>query len=211
LQTYQSSADNYTFHDKYFGRNLNDTEAADEIEHFFHNGVVLRADVIRSVISKLDHLHDVLISQTELYFHSASLLLLYDGATKVCSESTQTSNLSYSGDTDQAGSHTDTIDKSQHSLQSGPIQSINGNEPLKRNNENESDVENNKVSECCGCNTGSTLDKPTEQSFDNESGINVDVKLIDFAHVSENPTKVIDCSITFGLKNMKDILEKLLE
>lgn len=85
-QTYQMPSDSYTVHDKYVGRDLDTAGARKELLMFFDNGKFLRTDVMQAIVCKLKELKNVIAMQTTLLFHSASLLLLYDGA---CCTSTE--------------------------------------------------------------------------------------------------------------------------
>ncbi|KAH3718391.1 uncharacterized protein LOC127854880 [Dreissena polymorpha] len=78
-QGYQIQTSAYIFHDKYYGRSLNELSTKEELRHFFHNGVFLRCDVIEQMIQKIVSLECVLIKEKLFNLHSTSLLLLYDG------------------------------------------------------------------------------------------------------------------------------------
>ncbi|KAH3718371.1 inositol hexakisphosphate kinase 1-like [Dreissena polymorpha] len=78
-QSYQIQTSAYIFHDKYYGRSLNELSTKEELRHFFHNGVFLRCDVIEQMIKKIVSLECVLVKEKHFNLHSTSLLLLYDG------------------------------------------------------------------------------------------------------------------------------------
>ncbi|XP_052245918.1 uncharacterized protein LOC127854870 isoform X2 [Dreissena polymorpha] len=78
-QSYRIQTSTYTFHDKYYGRSLNELGTKEELRHFFHNGLFLRCDVIEKIIEKIVSLERVLNKEKHFHLHSTSLLLLYDG------------------------------------------------------------------------------------------------------------------------------------
>lgn len=157
-------------------------------------------------------LQDVLMSQTALFFHSASLLLLYDGATSLCSDPFHEPDDKYSI-RQKFRTHIDQSDNSLHDFSSckseievSKTNDVNSLSVLKEGSVyNVNDVRNvTSVKECTDDVEKST--HPTGRVTDR-----CDVRLIDFAHVSENQTNVGDSSIIFGLKTLKHILEKILE
>lgn len=176
-QVYKSSNHQYVFHDKYFGRELDDSGAVEELYHFFHNGFKLRCDVIQELINKLNRLESYLSYQHVFNFFSCSLLLIYDADNK--------------------------------SIESGKCihcaERCTGNE-----NDNEANAHDNDISDpvaqngrdrMCGCR--------------DMTSCQVDVRLIDFAHVCKRTDKeqmdgLPDETIVFGLRKLRDGLCFLL-
>lgn len=219
-QAYKTISESYTFHDKYFGRNLDKDGAVKEIEQFFHNGVNLRTDVIRLILNKLENLQSVLLSQTDLFFHSASLLLLYDGAIPECSsvnecncDSVQYDNYnsnrkcSLDGKTTLSGMEMKSLSgKDKHCMRRDDEKRTNSCSTSDRNILSDKCPDQNAdavtVKECrCGNFTG---------------GPKFDVRVIDFAHVSERYAdeneveNIADDTIVFGLIKLKDILKTFI-
>lgn len=157
-------------------------------------------------------LQDVLMSQTALFFHSASLLLLYDGATSLCSDSFDEAD-DRNSIRQKFRTHIDQSDNSLHDFSNcksevevSKTNDVSGLSVLKEGSVyNVNDVRNVTSAKECTYDVEKST-QPTGNVTDR-----VDVRLIDFAHVSENQTNVGDSSIIFGFKALKHILEKILE
>lgn len=198
---------NYTFHDKYFGRDLDTTGAIAELTHFFHDGVNLRTDVIRRILNKLESLRSVLVSQTDLFFHSASLLLIYDGDKSTRSASPEC-NVDVDIDAVGAGSipcgvahdQNSRVTLSQTDHMSTSMDSVKLSSRISRNN-----VSNSAVAD------------DLHSSGNCVEGTNVDVRMIDFAHVSERRSDVVeaeniaDDTIVYGVIKLQEILSEILQ
>lgn len=70
LQVYQANTDHYLKRDKYWGRELNEEGFKGALYHFFHNGLQLRSQVIRTVISRLEELRRAIERQSSYRFYS---------------------------------------------------------------------------------------------------------------------------------------------
>ncbi|XP_060557891.1 inositol hexakisphosphate kinase 2-like isoform X2 [Ruditapes philippinarum] len=199
-QVYKPKINVYTFHDKYFGRALDPEGAIKELMQFFHNGVELRVDVIRQVVSKLESLQSALMSQKRIFFNSASLLIIYDGKTNRCSTCKSCSK-DLSLDTKNENSSTKLSDEIVHDLSnldtSSAIATCSDTSQVKSDNN----------------------DKPfCEKCFDKETKTTkVDVRVIDFANVTENMVSkdgvenIADDTIVYGLMKLKEILAQILK
>lgn len=213
FQSYKASTDSYTFHDKYVGRTLDGDGVIKELAHFFHNGITLRTDVIRQMLAKLENLQSVLMSQIDLFFHSASLLLLYDGANPKClschepsPKHVQCHNLNITQTCDLNGEEQDFVNGTdQKWINGNDWRCSESNVTLDSSiflNSLHQDDEGNPVPVNC-CDTGAC-------------GAKFDVRVIDFAHVSEKYINedeienIADDTIVFGLIKLKELLTTLL-
>ncbi|XP_021937660.1 uncharacterized protein LOC110838628 isoform X2 [Zootermopsis nevadensis] len=79
MQVYQANTDHYLKRDKYWGRELNEEGFKGALYHFFHNGLQLRSQVVRTVISRLEELRRAIERQSSYRFYSCSLLIVYEG------------------------------------------------------------------------------------------------------------------------------------
>lgn len=64
---------------KYHGRKLSVQGFKEALYQFFHNGKILRRELIDPVLKKLTELKMVLEKQESYRFYSSSLLIIYDG------------------------------------------------------------------------------------------------------------------------------------
>jgi inositol-hexakisphosphate kinase len=76
---YQANSGKFICHNKYFGRSLTVEDFKLALRQFLHNGCELRADLIASIIHKLERLHRMVERQDSFRFYSSSLLIMYDG------------------------------------------------------------------------------------------------------------------------------------
>ncbi|XP_045170582.1 inositol hexakisphosphate kinase 3-like isoform X2 [Mercenaria mercenaria] len=256
-QAYKSNSETYTFHDKYFGRDLDTDGAVKELQQFFHNDVELRVDVVRKIVRKLETLQSVLLSQTDLFFHSASLLLIYDGANpkcSPCSECNKGTSLQCDSSKVSVKSSLETDVSSKSSLEAHDrlTSSLPDESSITSSLEDETrfkaslegDLKPDYKTDVCSkssleemnfkhqVNESSKTSDTTIHSRTSEqesmpicghcygSGLGqakVDVRMIDFAHVSEKfPDEdeienIADDTIVFGLIKLKEILTRILE
>lgn len=80
MQVWRQDLSDYCWKDKYFGRRLSVDGLREALHDFFHNGLVLKVQAIRSVVKKLKHLREAVEQQTCFRFYSTSLLIAYEGA-----------------------------------------------------------------------------------------------------------------------------------
>ncbi len=78
-QVYNAATDEYTFCDKYFGRDVPEEGFRASLRGFLFNGVKYRLDILPELIKMLEELRDVIQRQNSYRFYSSSLLIMYDG------------------------------------------------------------------------------------------------------------------------------------
>lgn len=205
FQVFKVKTSKYTFHDKYYGRDLDNSGVITELTHFFHNGVNLRTEVIRRILDKLASLRSVLVSQTDLFFHSASLLLIYDGGLPTCSTSPEC-------DVDIDVVSDSRVPSCVGHAQNSKVTSRQDDDmntsidPAKHTNS----IPRNKVSKSC-------VAEGLHSSCKCVEGTNVDVRMIDFAHVSERHSDeaevetIADDTIVYGVIKLQEILTEILQ
>jgi inositol-hexakisphosphate 5-kinase len=70
LQRYDMREKEFVKRDKYWGRQLTETDFKQALLEFFHNGVRLRTKVIEKVLARLERLHSVIEKQSSYRFYS---------------------------------------------------------------------------------------------------------------------------------------------
>jgi len=78
-QRFSFSKDSYEMFDKYVGRVADETELRNLVQKFFINGGVLRGDVIKDVLDKINKMKRSVLELDEYRFYSSSLLIIYEG------------------------------------------------------------------------------------------------------------------------------------
>ena len=79
-QVYNLVERQFHFRDKYFGRQLTETEFYQALKEFLYNGRCYRKDIIPALLIMLRGLRDVIRQQDSFRFFSSSLLVMYDGS-----------------------------------------------------------------------------------------------------------------------------------
>ena len=80
VQLYNAVTDEYTFRDKYYGRDVSETDFYQVLNEFLHTGMRFRDDLIPHLVLSLRELRAVILRQDSYRFYSSSLLLIYDGS-----------------------------------------------------------------------------------------------------------------------------------
>jgi hypothetical protein len=79
MQVFKSTTGGFEFMDKIQGRELTETTIASKLHYFFHNGSILRDDVISLLLQRLKHVSMYFENEPDFLFRSTSLLLIYEG------------------------------------------------------------------------------------------------------------------------------------
>ncbi|XP_029455530.1 inositol hexakisphosphate kinase 1 isoform X2 [Rhinatrema bivittatum] len=87
MQVFQMDSGIYLCRNKYYGRGLSIEGFRQALYQYLHNGVNLRRDLFRPVLSKLRNLVAVVERQASYRFYSSSLLIIYDGMDHARAES----------------------------------------------------------------------------------------------------------------------------
>ena len=178
----------YKVYDKIYGRRLTKENVMEGFEEYFldksASGQLLtspRRLVIRRCIEELDTMQRVLQGQ-ESRMYSASILFVYEGDKEVLEAAT-------------TGASVEDAAKNAHSLR-GMGQRDNAAEEGLDGDQKDGDVDEDEDEE--------------EDEEENKSSICA-VKLIDFAHAAWTPGQGVDENALHGIRNVKAILEKMLE
>ena len=73
-------SEEYTYLDKYVGRNIKNEEFEEKLSNFFLNEKYFRDSLIKKFINELERLLNVMKIQNDFIFYGSSLLLIYEGS-----------------------------------------------------------------------------------------------------------------------------------
>ena len=80
MQKYSKKSEEYTYLDKYVGRNIKNEEFEEKLSNFFLNEKYFRDSLIKKFINELERLLNVMKIQNDFIFYGSSLLLIYEGS-----------------------------------------------------------------------------------------------------------------------------------
>mmetsp|Transcript_1973 Transcript_1973/g.2802 ORF Transcript_1973/g.2802 Transcript_1973/m.2802 type:complete len:394 (+) Transcript_1973:136-1317(+) len=79
MQVFSSQQNTYTFRNKFYGRNLNESGLEEAIEEFFTHDGALRSRIVKHFLKQILELLDVVSKQKTFQFFSSSLLFICEG------------------------------------------------------------------------------------------------------------------------------------
>ncbi|KTG36754.1 hypothetical protein cypCar_00024954 [Cyprinus carpio] len=205
MRVYKVGLDSFDTYDQHYGRGLVKDTIKEGLSKFFYNGDILRKDAITASILKVQKILQWFEGQSRFNFYASSLLFVYEGicvpglvsqslrdsqiALEACE---QNNNINQSLSTmyslhkkSCAQSHYQA--KQDNSVRSSS-QQPNGNRGLARLEEDR---------------------KESKSQAGQETVHDVEVKMIDFAHVFSSD--VPDQGYIYGLKNLLKVLHQILE
>ncbi|XP_067285343.1 inositol polyphosphate multikinase isoform X1 [Pseudorasbora parva] len=205
MRVYKVASDSFDTYDQHYGRGLVKDTIKEGLSKFFYNGDILRKDAITASILKVQKILQWFEGQSRFHFYASSLLFVYEG---VCAPSLGSQTLRESPITPEACEQNNNIDQSLSTMYSlhkkgcvrshyqakqdnamwSSSQQPNGNRSLAR-------LEDDR--------------KEAESEAGQETVSDVEVKMIDFAHVF--PSDVPDQGYIYGLKNLLKVLHQILE
>lgn len=157
---------------------------------FFYNGDLLRRDVIAASIAKVKSVLRWFENQSQLNFYASSLLFVYEGLPMTSQEKSSTRSLQKHEGVLEYNNNIEQSLSTMYSLhKKGCMQS---HHPSKQDN---------------SAWHGLTQPDPGEQ--ETEEMPEVEVRMIDFAHVF--PSEVHDHGYIYGLKNLLKVLQQILD
>ncbi|KAL4640998.1 inositol polyphosphate multikinase-like [Arapaima gigas] len=80
MRIYQVTSDSYKTYNQQYGRNLVKDTIKDGLAKFFHNGNGLRKDAVLGSIQKVRKILEWFEGQRQLHFYASSLLFVYEGS-----------------------------------------------------------------------------------------------------------------------------------
>uniref|UniRef100_A0A8C6JLT4 Kinase n=1 Tax=Melopsittacus undulatus TaxID=13146 RepID=A0A8C6JLT4_MELUD len=236
---YHVSSDSYETQNQHYGRSLTKETVKDGISKFFHSGYCLRKDVIAASIQKVEKILEWFEGQKQLNFYASSLLFVYEGFCQpptmrlgdvtLAEKGGVPKGLLSSGDVLEYNNNIHVI----NSTENGKIEASVGKglskfyalhkkAYSKRHHSQLSlkveNLEQDNVWKSSTCITQEHLNgnviPQLEKVFchmpaDIKESANVEVRMIDFAHVFPSNTK--DEGYIYGLKNLITVLQNILD
>ncbi|XP_072786984.1 inositol polyphosphate multikinase isoform X2 [Taeniopygia guttata] len=239
MRVYHVSSDSYETQNQHYGRSLTKETVKDGISKFFHSGYCLRKDVVAASIQKVEKILEWFEGQTQLNFYASSLLFVYEGScpatTVQLSDVTLAEKrrvpkgLLSGGDVLEYNNNIHVI----NSTENGKIEASVGKGLSKfyalhkkacskrHHSQLSLKVENSeqdnvwKTSTCITQEhlNGNVLPQLEKVFYhmpaETKESANVEVRMIDFAHVFPSNTK--DEGYIYGLKNLITVLQNILD
>ncbi|XP_030058960.1 inositol polyphosphate multikinase [Microcaecilia unicolor] len=237
MRVYQVNSDSYETQNQHYGRSLTKETIRDGISRFFHNGCSLRKDAVAASIQKVQKILQWFESQDKLHFYASSLLFVYEGSSqqigrlsdgtlmnKVVVPKGQMPDgevLEYNNNihvtcppengkmescvdknvSKMYGLHKKACSKSGHSQVSQKVENLEKGTLWNSSCVPQEHLNGNILTqlENVFCSTSPELTKNTE----------VEVRMIDFAHVFPSNTK--DEGYIYGLKHLIVVLQNILD
>ncbi|KAL4222434.1 inositol hexakisphosphate kinase 3 [Mactra antiquata] len=210
-QVYDVRTGQYVCHNKYHGRKLDDKGAVQELVNFFHDGECVRIEAVQGVLDKLNALKVAMATQKKFLFRAASLLLMYDAAPSRRKGDTFKENSGNNGNALNVDLVNNVPENCSHLVHSEANCSIhNGDNLIPQFSSNCAQtigekLPDNKTGSCVNCHS---------VAGNNEMEVVTDIRLIDFAHVSEitdvDNESTDDETISFGLDKLREIFNDIL-
>ncbi|KAM4670070.1 inositol polyphosphate multikinase isoform 8-T8 [Amazona ochrocephala] len=238
-KVYHVSSDSYETQNQHYGRSLTKETVKDGISKFFHSGYCLRKDVIAASIQKVEKILEWFEGQKQLNFYASSLLFVYEGSCQpptmrlgdvtLAEKGGVPKGLLSGGDVLEYNNNIHVI----NSTENGKIEASVGKglskfyalhkkAYSKRHHSQLSlkveNLEQDNMWKSSTCITQEHLNgnviPQLEKVFchmpaDIKESANVEVRMIDFAHVFPSNTK--DEGYIYGLKNLITVLQNILD
>ncbi|NXB54391.1 IPMK multikinase, partial [Leucopsar rothschildi] len=239
FQVYHVSSDSYETQNQHYGRSLTKETVKDGISKFFHSGYCLRKDVVAASIQKVEKILEWFEGQTQLNFYASSLLFVYEGSHQVTTmrlsdvtlaekrrvpkgllsggdvleynnnihvlKSTENGKIEASVSKDLSkfyALHKKACSKRHHSQLSLKVENIEKDNAWK--------TSTCITQEHLNGNVLPQLEKVFyHMPAETKESANVEVRMIDFAHVFPSNTK--DEGYIYGLKNLITVLQNILD
>ncbi|NWV57831.1 IPMK multikinase, partial [Daphoenositta chrysoptera] len=239
FQVYHVSSDSYETQNQHYGRSLTKETVKDGISKFFHSGYCLRKDVVAASIQKVEKILEWFEGQTQLNFYASSLLFVYEGSCQattvrlsdvtLAEKRRVPKGLLSDGDVLEYNNNIHVINSTENgkieaSVSKGlsKFYALHKKACSKRHHSQLSlKVENSEqdnVWKSSTCITQEHLNgnvlPQLEKVFyhvpaETKESANVEVRMIDFAHVFPSNTK--DEGYIYGLKNLITVLQNILD
>ncbi|XP_038599303.1 inositol polyphosphate multikinase [Tachyglossus aculeatus] len=237
MRVYHAHSDSYETHNQHYGRSLTKETIKDGVSRFFHNGYCLRRDAVAASIRKIEKILQWFEKQKQLHFYASSLLFVYEGSSQPIAKRLSDGTLPEKRFVTKGQlSEEEVLEYNNNihllsSTENGKIEAPVGKKSLakmyvrhkvyskKHHSQISLKVENMeqdnvwKSSTCVSQEhlNGNVLPQ-LEKVFchlPTELTENVEVRMIDFAHVFPSNTK--DEGYVYGLKHLITVLQNILD
>ncbi|KAG8552432.1 hypothetical protein GDO81_004533 [Engystomops pustulosus] len=238
MRVYHTDSDGFEIHNQHYGRSLTKDTIKHGLSKFFNNSGYVRKDVVSACLQKVQEILQWFENQDTLHFYASSLLFVYDGSSpqpaiavdrklhekKVAStelptddEVTECNNNIRLSSTMENGKNDEPVEKKRSRIYAVTKKTcpkrlhseafLEGeilDEDKTRKNQNHVPQEHLN---------GNLLIKLEnvlcQVSADLGDSTQVDVRMIDFAHVF--PSEGKDLGYIYGLKNLVSVLQSILD
>ncbi|XP_042192864.1 inositol polyphosphate multikinase isoform X2 [Callorhinchus milii] len=234
MRVYQLTSDNYVAYDQCYGRGLTQETLKDGLSRFFHNGNYLRKDVVAASIQEIEKILQWFESQNQLCFYASSLLFIYEGSPQLIAigdgeapnKPATPKGMRHTGETLENNNNMHVINSTENGMMEAAVgQSLSNMYALHmkgcyRGHQNVVPSQLKKTEQdhsICKCLTLITPGQPNGNDLKQlihtsnmlQESTDVDIRMIDFAHVFPSNTK--DEGYIYGLKHLISILRKILD
>ncbi|XP_041065027.1 inositol polyphosphate multikinase isoform X1 [Carcharodon carcharias] len=238
MRVYQFSSDSYMTYDQRYGRGLTKETLKDGLSRFFHDGNCLRKNAVASSIREVEKILQWFENQNKLCFYASSLLFVYEGSPQLTAidagdESHKLAapkGIKRTGEVVEYNNNVHVMSSSENGMMEASVgQSLSNMYALHRKGCSRAhqtvvplQLKNAEQDHSiCKCLTlvspgqpNSNEIKHLEKDLMHTSSMlqeppEVDVRMIDFAHVFPSNTK--DEEYIYGLKHLISVLQNLLD
>ncbi|XP_066456875.1 inositol polyphosphate multikinase [Eleutherodactylus coqui] len=234
MRVYHMDSDSFETQNQHFGRSLTKDTIKHGLSKFFNNGCHLRKDAVSACLQKVQNILHWFENQDILHFYASSLLFVYDGSCpqpaitvggKVYEKKVPTTELLTDDEVTECNNNISMLSSMENGKNEekkrSRIYAVNKKTCPKRLHSEaftEGEIldedktrknQNNLPQEHLNGNLLTKLENVLCQvSADLRDGTQVDVRMIDFAHVF--PSEEKDRGYIYGLKNLISVLQSIL-
>ncbi|KAM9476740.1 inositol polyphosphate multikinase-like isoform 2-T2 [Clarias gariepinus] len=214
MRVYHIASGTYITHEQLYGRSLTKETIKNGLARFFHNGEELRKDAISLSIHKIRKILHWFEGQKQLHFYASSLLFVYEG----CLYRPNTKNISVTL-TGKRHRQAELENKCNADLTSSKLKSsfgqvscnsiLEGFHYVRKANGFGSHSLHHQAKGITADMEANINTAVENKSSNGRKDENVEVKMIDFAHVF--PSNSSDDGYMYGLKSLLFVLEQILQ
>ncbi|MCI4376464.1 hypothetical protein PGIGA_G00188690 [Pangasianodon gigas] len=214
MRVYHVASGSYISHEQFYGRSLTKETLKTGLARFFHNGEELRKDAISSSIHKIRNILRWFEGQKQLHFYASSLLFVYEGSLHIANAKNRSEAL-----TGQKHRQAELENKNNAHLTCSKLKSSCGQvncssileaiHYVRKVNGFGSHSLHHQDKGMTAEMEAKTNTDVEDKSSNGGKEENVEVRMIDFAHVF--PSDSSDESYIYGLRSLLFALEQILQ
>uniref|UniRef100_A0A668AEH9 Kinase n=1 Tax=Myripristis murdjan TaxID=586833 RepID=A0A668AEH9_9TELE len=205
MRVYNVCSDSFESYDQHYGRGLVKGTIKDGLSKFFHNGVGLRKDAVSASMQRVQHILRWFESQRQLVFYASSLLFVYEGLPSSSSSSASSSPSSLlreeKGMREGAGQDEQVAEYNNNNIRVAAPWDYSL--ATMYANHRKGGHHHHCAQEHLHGNDGEE-----EDGGNREGDGEVEVRMIDFAHVFQSES--LDHGYIYGLRHLLTVLEQIL-
>ncbi|XP_017319458.2 inositol polyphosphate multikinase [Ictalurus punctatus] len=213
MRVYQVDSGSYISQEQSYGRSLTKKTLKTGLARFFHNGEELRKDAISLSIHKICDILHWFEGQKQLHFYASSLLFVYEGSLHIANTKNRTEGLTRQND--KAGPENKTnvhVTSSKLKSSCGQVNCSSILEAIhyvRKVNGFGSHSLHHQANGMTADMDSKTNNVVEDKSSNEGKEENVEVRMIDFAHVF--PSDSSDDGYIYGLRSLLFVLEQILQ